>query len=183
MKKNKRGTDSIWKNKGKKKRMNDRRRNYDAINEVSKHVTKKGVIKGRNKKETRLLRQTCPHWIRTKKNEIDPALFSTSSGAQVCECCGEEVSTHFFSKAEVKNIIGAFTTLTNQMKFLAVSVNASNDDLNFIIDTHIRAPRLNKYYKKMKKIAQVQYRVSDKKKKKGAVKSSSDFGGWRTNFN
>lgn len=182
-KKNKK-RESLWSNKKKKGGKSYRRQNYDSINEYSKYVTKKGDIKGKNKKHTKILRDSCAHWFQDpkKRRDREPTLFSTSSGIKVCELCGAEVSPHFYSNKEVKDIVNEARTMTNQMKFMAVSVNASNEDLNFITQTHIQLGRLKKYYKKMRKAASIRYKASGKKGKSRG-KNSSEFGAWKSSFN
>ena len=152
--------------------------NISAVNAVSKAVTKKGKIKGRNKKETKILKLTCcHHFYDRKEGETVTPIFSNSDGTRVCEMCGKTFSSHFYSNSELKNTIEPTKELLNQLKFMAVAIGADNATVDTIVKTYVGISSVSKLYKRCRKVAASTSKV--KKNKKGKKKRTNQYGSWK----
>ena len=168
--------------KGKKilirhKRKNRKVKELPQVRTTTKFVTKKGKLKGRNKKETRLLKAACTHHIYVDGELVAP-IYTESNGTRVCELCGKVFSAQFYNKSELHQTIDPTIELSNQMKFMAVAVGASESDVDMITKGHVYLTKMPKIYKKLTKVAAVESRVGKKKKGKKAF-GTMQYGSWR----
>ena len=147
---------------------------------IAKNVTKKGKIKGSNKKETKQLKLMCPHHRITKKGAVKKTLIpgGTDENGQyfVCELCKAKVYTKFFDDAKVEQTVGDMDALLQQLKFMGTASGA-----NKVTDFAAQACVMNKHVKKsyirtrnvLKKSGNVK-----KKKKNGNGNGSNVYGSW-----
>lgn len=150
-----------------------------AVMTITNALTKKGKIKGRNKKETKLLRDSCVHhlWDKRERCYISP-IFSNADGTRVCEMCGAKFSSHFYENAELKNVIRPMLELTNQLKFMTVAIGADNKTVDAVVQAHVLNKRLAEIYKNCRKVAASKSKV--KKYKKGKKHQAlNQYGSWK----
>ena len=99
--------------------------------EVTKNLTKKGRLKGRNKKETRALRGMCPHHKVNKRGHIKPTLIPGGKGYCYCRMCKAKVPTKFFDDEYVKETADNMAEINSQAKYIAAAGNLGTDMNNF----------------------------------------------------
>ena len=147
-----------------------------AIQVTNKALTKKGKLKGRNKKETKELKNMCVHHRITKRGKLKPAYF-IDNGECVCKMCQHRFPAKFFNSDEVDERFEDMTELVDQYKYLAVAVNAGNSACDYAAKFAVELPKIKKSYKKVVKIAKKQSNISKKKHKK-KYSGSSQYGSW-----
>ena len=152
-----------------------------SIKECTKHLNKKGVLKGKNKKMTKHLKNICCHHRLTKKNNIIETYVMKESkdGVPYCVCtqCGAKFLAGFYEPQESKQIIGETKKLIENCKFLAVAVNSNPavvDRLGAINDS---MDYLTKTSKKLTNVAKARENCKKQNKKKNRT-DYNVYGNW-----
>lgn len=148
---------------------------------VSKNLTGKGKIKGKNKKETKTLRGLCPHHKVTKKGKIRPQFFmgGTNENGQpmlYCKMCGEAFRAPFFDNDEIYQIVDQIKELNNQNKFSAVATNAGQKTISYFCNFGVMLQSYPKLAKKLRNVAEKSGKM--KKKKRTQEYGSAKYGSW-----
>ena len=142
---------------------------------INKHLTKKGKLKGRNKKETKQLKAGCMHHKITRRGKLKPAYFIQDDQC-VCRLCHHKFPAKFLEKHEVDDIFDGMTELVDQYKYLTVALNAGSAAQDFAAQFSMNIPKIKKGYKKVTNIAKKQTKIRKKKHKK--YNGSSQYGSW-----
>ena len=142
---------------------------------VTKSTNKKGNLKGKNKKETKMLKAICPHHRINKKGKVVPTIFNNGDYC-ICTLCGAKFRANFYSKEEVKEAVGAMKEMNNQAKFMSVATNAGENMCDYFGSFGAMIGTFSKNMKKITKVAQKQGAVKEKKKKHD--QGSSMYGSW-----
>lgn len=148
-----------------------------AVEMVSKAVTKKGVLKGKNKKETKTLVNVCPHHRYNKRGKIKPTIFNNNDGTCVCTMCGEKFPAKFYNNEKLGQVVGDMKTLNNQAKFMAVACGAGPQTIDYFSQIGAMVGNYKKSYKKIRVVADKQGKIKEKKKKNHSV-GSNQYGSW-----
>lgn len=152
------------------------------VTKITAMLNKKGKIKGKDKKETKTAKASCPHWKLNKKGKQVPNIDVIGDYA-ICRGCGAKIPLQFYDNDHVKEIIGNMTELNNQAKFLSVATNSGEEMLGMFSKAGVLLALYKKQYKKIRKIAEKQSNITGKKGKKnknknGGGTSSDAFGSW-----
>ena len=160
-----------WENKNRKK--------IKEVERITKNINKKGKIKGKNKKETKFLKVTCPHHYYNRKGKLKPMFFNTNDGYCVCEKCGAKIPTKIEDKATVKDYIEPVIGVTDQAITMAVSAGLSDKAVTELTAFKIGLNKFPKLYKKISTAVSREENLRCKKNKgrKGGG-GSSQYGNW-----
>jgi len=148
------------------------------ISTIKQH-TKKGKIRGKNKKQTKILIGACPHHTTNSKGKIKPII--SNDGKQWCTCrlCKASFKGRPYKNEELDNKLKGAIEVINQGKYLSVAVGAGNDTIRYFTELGSMLALAKKYYKRVSSLAEKVESIHNKKKKK---KNGSDFGtmgAWR----
>lgn len=147
------------------------------VKAVTAHLNKKGKLRGKNKKETKMLYSICQHHIVSQNGKVK-ARISNNDGMCTCKICGEQFPAAPFSNTEVKDAIGSVKQIVNQAKFLATALNAGEDTTKAFSEDAVMLQTLSKRYKRITKIAKKQGDMKKKKKGNGNNNGSQQLGSW-----
>lgn len=145
--------------------------------QTTRAITKKGKLKGKNKKETKVLRAACPHHKFNKHGKLKNTIWNNDGEYCVCTLCNKKFPASFFSDDNIDNVVEGMEELNNQNKFTAVATNAGDDAVKFYAETGVILSKYKKMSKKTKSLAEKQSRVKNKKKK-NRYTGSSMYGSW-----
>lgn len=149
------------------------------VKTVSENLTKKGVLKGKNKKETKALRGMCPHHRLNKKGKIRPTIYSADGKTFICTSCGETFPAKFFTNEEIKEIMKNMKSLNNQNKFMAVATNSGDKMVSYFCQIGVMLQSYAKHAKKIRNVAEKSGDIRKKKHKRNETGSSA-LGTWGT---
>ena len=138
-------------------------------------LNKHGELKGRNKKETKIIKETCMHHKVGKKGKLKSRV-EVTNGIGHCTMCGEDFRAVPYTKEERNEICGNIKELANHTKYLAAAVGANEDVQRVLAETCISIDNLKHINKKYTKIVEKQEKLKSKNKKN---KESSTLGNWR----
>ena len=147
-----------------------------AIQVTNRALTKKGKLKGKNKKETKMLRSGCMHHVITKRGKLKPKYFIEDDMC-ICKMCHKSFPAKLYKGDDVDDIFDNMEELVNQHKFLTVSVNAGNQACDEASSFAIKLPQIKKAYKRVSKLARKQTEIKKKRRKK-KYNGSSQYGSW-----
>lgn len=147
------------------------------IMQVTKSLDNKGKIKGKNKKETKVMRWGCVHHRYTKRGRIKSTTIKDGN-ALLCTACKKEISGQFYKDAAVKKATEQLMDVAQQAKFLAVACNTSNRTIDYFSKFSIELHMFPKAYKRVAEIASNRGK-SRKKKQRSQYTGSQEYGGWR----
>lgn len=146
---------------------------------ISQNITKNGKIRGKNKKQTRVLRGACVHHRLNKSNKCKPTISNDGKSMCTCRLCGGTFKGRSYSNEEIENKIKGAVEVNNQLKYMSVAVNAGNDAVRYSSELGSMLATFKKNYKKINSIAQKAESVKNKKKKKKNGSDYSAMGGWK----
>ena len=138
-------------------------------------LNKHGELKGRNKKETKIIRETCMHHKVGKKGKLKSRV-EVSNGIAHCTMCGEDFRAKPYTKDERKQLIADVAEFTNHTKFLAAAVGASEDVQRSLAEFSVGIQNLKHINKKYTKLVEKQDRITKKDKKN--KNTGSTLGNW-----
>lgn len=149
------------------------------VMQTTKAINKKGKLKGKNKKETKVLRNACPHHRINKHGKLKSTIWTNESEYCVCTLCNKKFPAHFFKDEEIDTVVEGIEELNNQNKFTAVSTNAGEDAVKYYAQMGVMLGKYRKMSKKTKALAEKQNNVH-KKKNKNRNTGSSMYGSWES---
>ena len=149
----------------------------DIIQTITKSLTKKGKIKGRNKKETKMLTYACPHNKLNKKGEIVPQIETVGKMLR-CRMCHAEFSGHIYMDDEIRKMLKNTMYLINQMKFMMPALKADKDTQRFVTQLAVSMEQVPKIYHRIRKVADKRTEMQRKKKNK-QNRDNDGYGSWR----
>lgn len=151
------------------------------VMQISKSVTKKGKLKGHNKKETKVLRAMCPHHKLNKHGKLKATIWVNDGEYCVCTLCNKKFPGNFYEENEISKIVNEMEELNNQNKFSAVATNAGEDAIRFFAESGVMLSKYKKMSKKTKNLAAKQNSMKNKKKNGRNYGGSSMYGSWGSN--
>ncbi len=147
------------------------------IAEQTRAVKKNGKLKGKNKKETKIMKMRCMHHVYDKKDRVKPTV-KPYKGHLICTMCKQDIVTEFYSKAYVKKSVEPVMDIVQQAKYLAVACNTSNETISFISDLSVQLGLLPKTYDRLVDLGSTQGKSKKKKKEKDEWAGSRSYGNW-----
>lgn len=146
-----------------------------ALLQVTKSINKKGKLKGRNKKETKMLKGMCTHHKLNKNGKVRPKIFSNDNESMICELCGARFPGDFYADSEIKQIVNDMDTLNQQNKYMAVAAGTGDATIDYFAQMGAQLKSYIKNSKKLRNVAQKQSKVKKQKKK---ASGSAAYGSW-----
>lgn len=147
---------------------------------ISKKLTKKGKIKGDNKKETKNLQKMCPHHKLTKKGNVKSALepIRNEKGDTVlyCPMCKKEIAKDFFSDERVTKTVDDMDQILQQLKFMG-TVSGAAKTTDFAAQACVMNSHVRKAYIRTRNVVDKNSKIKNKKKK-DSTKGSNAYGSW-----
>lgn len=144
---------------------------------ITRNVNKKGKLKGKNKKETKFLKASCPHNKITKSGKLKSTV-SINDNYCICELCGKRFPASFYDDSEIKNVVNSMIELNNQNKFTATAANCGEETVKYFSNMGVI---LDSYKKRSKKTRNLAKKTSAMKKKKhGNNNNYNSYGSWGT---
>lgn len=148
-----------------------------AVSAVSKAVSKKGKIKGKNKKETKYLKRACTHHYYNRKGKLKAAFFNNSNGECICELCGRSFPTKPETKDNVRGALDTGLGLVNQAVTAAVAGGLGEKAIDKFVNLKVLLEEFPKDYARTMKAISKEDNIK-KKKKNNNGGGSSQYGGW-----
>ena len=143
------------------------------------HISKKGKIKGKNKKEKKILKGMCPHFRVTKNGKLKNMVINNGQKQCVCKLCGEVFPARFYEDEELDKIISEFKKTLNENKYIAVQVNGGAKTTEYLMQLGGMVSQYPKISKRLRDVAQKKGKVKHNKDKKNGYKSNI-YGDWDT---
>lgn len=141
---------------------------------------KKGKLKGKNKKETRILKGACTHHIIGKNGKIKPMYHNDGNGRCICRMCGGSWKAKMYNDDDLERIIGKTEDVNNQSKMIVQAIGADKSTIRYFSEFGSMLKLYSKTYNNIRRIAEKQ--DSMKRKKKGnhsGGNSNTTLGAWR----
>ena len=151
-------------------------RKSKSIIQVTKHLNKKGRLKGKNKKETKALKGMCPHHKITKRGKVKPTIFNQDGKYCICYMCGQEFPMNFYKNEELDEIIGNMKELNNHNKYTSVATNSGDGMVDFFANVGVALEQYKKNAKRVRNVASKEHNV--KRRRNNKATGSSQFGSW-----
>ena len=145
------------------------------------HVSKKGKIKGKNKKETKILKGMCPHFRVNKNGKVKNMVINNGQKQCVCKLCGKVFPARFYTDQEMNQIISDFEKTVNENKYIAVQINGGTKTTEYLMQLGGMLSQYPKISRRLRDIAQKKGKVKNKNKKKSYT--SNVYGNWDTRSN
>lgn len=139
-------------------------------------LNKHGELKGKNKKETKLIKDTCMHHKVGKKGKLKSRVNVNDQTAH-CTMCGHEFPATLYTKEERNRIVGEYIEYLDNTGYMAASVEAGEDILRCVAEAKVSARNTKKINKKCTKIVRKEDQIA-KKKKKNKDNGNSKLGSW-----
>ena len=151
------------------------------IAKISENVNKNGKIKGKNKKQTKDLKNACFHHYYNKRGKLKPRIHNNGSGKCTCSMCSHSFTTKLKSKAEITELNDDYMEAIDQTKFIVASAGLGKECEDYLANLAIGVGKFPKMYCKIKHQAEKTESVKKKKNKSGNKNNSysSAMGGWK----
>jgi hypothetical protein len=153
-------------------------RRYQAVMVTTNAVNKKGKLKGKNKKEKKLLKESCCHHIYNKHHKLKATFHDAGPGVVVCELCGREIPVAWVETDKIKEICDPVLSYANQAVTGAVAANLGEKVVDYMVNFKVSVEEFPKYYKKTIKVLNKQDRMRKKKNRKNNGGGSTKYGSW-----
>ena len=155
---------------------------FKAVSAVSKSLSKKGKIKGKNKKETKYLKRACPHHYYNRKGKLKAAFFNNAQGECICTICKRSFQTKIESKDTVRERVEPILNLANQATTAAVSGGLGDKAVEKMVNFKVQLEEFSKDYSRIMKAISKEDNIKKKKKhNNNGGGGSSQYGGWSSN--
>ena len=157
-------------------------KNQSIVKIITQSLNKHGEIKGRDKQETKNLKDMCMHHKLTKKGVLRPAIYNDGNGVCTCELCGKKFTTHLATKGEIKDVTANLMQYVDQAKYSTVAADLGKQTEGYLADLSIKVRQFKKVYSRVKKAINKKENTKKKKKKSRRGNNGSDsdsFGSWR----
>lgn len=163
-----------------KKKVNYRLGDGSILSILKQNTSKNGKLRGKNKRETKILRGACVHHTLNKKGRVKSTIdASRADGTCYCRQCGHEFKAGAYSKPEVKEMLAPAKDVVNNLKFLSVAVSAGSDTVRFSAELGSMLELLPKTYNQVANIALKSISAKNKKKHgKNKYEMSNSIGAW-----
>lgn len=170
----------MGKNKKKKDLIGINFSDRTVVSTITNNLNKHGEIKGKDKRETRALLNSCPHHKINKHGKIK-AMYSYDSEAGTCTCkmCHQTWPATVEDVDVIKKEVKAIQAHVNQAKLFNVAVNGGENSQRYLAETSIHLANFPKLYERLSKAVSKQDKLKKKKKKDRRNIGSSQFGSWR----
>ena len=146
------------------------------IKKVSENLNKRGRIKGKNKKETKMLKDACMHHVYKRNGKLKPIVFRNEDYL-ICRGCAKRIIPKVFSMEDIKDRYHAWDEVVQNGKYVAAATNAGQEAANILCEAATVDRLTVKTMKKLNKVANKQNQI--KRKKKQGSNSSKYYGSWR----
>ena len=134
--------------------------------EVSKHLSKKGHLKG-SKKEIKNLRSICTHHVINRRGKTKPRIEGNGHGKDCrCKVCRREFPTKFYTQQEYDKAYDGYRRIISQGQFVAVAVGANMDVQRQIASTALYIDKYGKLHRNLQNVASKQAKGKNKKEKR-----------------
>ena len=143
---------------------------------ITENLSKKGEIKGRNKRQTKVLRGACMHHVINRKGKVKARIWNDGKGHCTCTLCKFTFGTKRAGDKELDLTVGDFQKLNNQAKFIAAAIGADSDTITYLSKIGSDLMFYNKTYKRIMSIVEKRDNLSNKKQKSHT--GSNNFGSW-----
>lgn len=153
--------------------------NLGSVRLITNSLSKKGRIRGKSKKETRLLLATCPHHVYSKKGKIKPTI-DYDNGMCTCYLCSATFSAAPYDNGEFNKKHKDMTEIIDQAKFMSVEIGGGAETDEFLSSYAAQHKKFKKVYNKITDVAVKQSKIKKSKKKKSNSGGSSRYGSWST---
>lgn len=140
---------------------------------------KKGKLKGKNKKETKILKGACVHHIIGKNGKIKPMYHNDGNGRCICRMCGGSFPAKMFNEDKLDKVIGNMEDLNNQSKMVVQAIGADKSTIRFFSELGSMLKLYPKTYSNIRRIAEKQDSMKRKKKGNHNGGSNTTLGAWR----
>lgn len=147
---------------------------------VTEALNKKGKLKGKNKKDKKMLQLICPHHKYTRKGKLHPTIFNNNDGSCICTLCGQTFPAKFYSNKDLGEAVGNIRSINEQAKYMAVATGAGNNTVDYFSNFAVSLGQYKKVYKKVRNVAEKRGNIRNKGKNKNNHSSagSSQYGSW-----
>lgn len=139
-------------------------------------LNKHGELKGKNKKETKVIKDTCMHHKVGKKGKLKSRVNVNDQTAH-CTMCDHDFPATLYDKEERNRIINDYREFVDHTKFVAASIGAGEDTLRCLGESAVSIENVKKINKKCTKIVRKEDQIA-KKKKKNKDNGNSKLGSW-----
>ena len=139
-------------------------------------LNKHGELKGKNKKETRVIRDTCMHHKIGKKGKLKSRVDLIGDNMGHCTMCCHEFTITPYTKEDRKKIISDVTEMTDQTKFMAAAIGADESTQRALAEFSVGIRNLNRINKQCTKMVKKEDQLSKKNKKN--KQRDYDLGNW-----
>lgn len=148
----------------------------DIIELMESHTNNKGKIVG-TKKEKKVLKDCCCHFLKSKKGKLKPRTELLNKQLR-CRTCGNLIRPSYYSDNEVDKRFDAVDEVLSQGQLVAVASGAGNKVLQNFAEAKMHNRKARNDYKKVRNIAEKNEK-SKKQKKNKKTRPSNSFSGWR----
>ncbi len=150
---------------------------------ITKSLDKHGRIKGKNKKETKKLKDECFHHIKSKKHKIKPDIQNDGQGTCTCYACNHKFRTHTYSKDDMRDLCDNFMEVVDQAKYITVAANLGRNAEEYLVHLTGAVRTFPKFYTKAVKVVSKEESTKKRKKRKNSndwrSTDSYQYGSWR----
>ena len=143
---------------------------------ITESLSNKGEIRGRSKKQTKVLKGACVHHVINKKGKIKARIHNDGKSVCTCLLCKFKFGTKLYEDKALDAEINGFQRLNNQAQFLAVAAGADEETVRFFSEMGSKTMFYAKSYRKLRSIVERQDSISKKKTKNKT--GSQNFGSW-----
>lgn len=162
------------------KNFRQNQRKLQSVQIATKYRTKKGRLKGDNKKQTKTLRLACPHHYYSKKGALKSATFAPNNDVLICEQCMKKIPAEQADNNEVKKLVKNIQGLIRQVQYANVEINGGEKVQKEANELMVRIDKFPKMYKRVFSIVGSMTRKSKNNKKRNKRKNggTQQWGTW-----
>lgn len=148
---------------------------------VTNSLNKHGVIKGKDKKETKMLKWQCPHHKLTKKGKLKSMIYNDGNGVCSCSMCGHKFPPRIANKTEIAKVVNKTIQYVDQARYMVTAADLGQESETYLERLSVDINRFPKVYGR---IGHVINKHDNTKKKKNKNRNryndsgSSSYGGW-----
>lgn len=143
---------------------------------ITESLSKKGEIRGRSKKQTKVLRGACVHHVINRKGKVKARIWNDGKSVCTCTLCKFKFGTKLFDDKSLDAEVNAIQRLNNQAKFLATAAGADEETVRFFSEMGSKLMFYGKSYRKLRSVVEKRDSISKKKTKNKT--GSQNFGSW-----
>lgn len=148
----------------------------DPVQEISRHLSKKGKLKAGDKKKQKALKSICPHHAINRKGKMKARVHDDGNSNCQCDICRDRFKSNFYSDAEYDKAYDAYKPQISQAKMIAVAVGADKETIREVCELNLHVDNSRQLMRRLRKVGQKQSTKPKKKKKKN---QNNNPGAWR----